>query len=643
MRKTFIYTMCLFFVTCFVTGSIYAQKDLPIVVPESDPIPYSYTTMTWQQLNNITGVTEEGLSIDLGNTDLWGRIHISQYPFEAGNSKYDDVFFIDKIGTIAKGKGVIPIAKLFEKKYDANEWLTGGISTATPTAAYRLELFQTGRDKGRFGTFGSLVSFEMTDEGAFRKLPTILDGPYVTQITSDDPTSITIVWETDELCSGEVLLGSVIYPEEGTETLNHQVIITGLTPNTAYEYNVRSTAFDGRPVVSNTYETKTAPAKGQGSVVFAFGSDSRSSSGNGGAVERDYMGINLHVLKEMATGAFRKGADFFLFGGDLVVGMTDSTDDYRLELKGWKQGMAGFWRSRPVYAGMGNHEVVWSLYDNFAAMLDSWPYDTNSGEAIFASEMYNPVNGPIPSDPRRPSYDENVYSFQYGPVFIISFNNTYWLGTGGYGGSPWGYIMEDQLTWIENTLTVAENDATVKYVFLFGHSPVFPSMKHVNGSMFQGGDNNVRASVKNQETGEVEPEALGIIEVRNRLWEAVAGSSKVAAVFTGDEHAYHRTLINSATPVGVYPDDDTDKDGVLDQYSPNPKFTNPVWHITCGGGGAPYAANHETEIVPWRPEKITSHYGYLLVKADANKASLEFIGGPTGVVMDKVDDLMSIK
>jgi len=622
----------------------YVDDGLPIVVPESEQIPYVYTTMTYDRLNNITGGNEEGLTLDLGDKELWGKIFISQYPFEAGDAGYDYTFFIDKSGTLTDGTGIIPIAQLLKTKYDANNWLDGGISPATFTAAYQLDLFQ-GEDT-YFGTYGSVVSFNMDGSGMFQKLPTIVDGPYVTAITSDDPTSMEIVWETDEPCSGEVRLGTDVYSEGNNPVKKHVVKISGLLPDTEYEYLVRSSAADGRETVSNNYMTRTAPAKGQGPVVFAFASDSRSAPGGGGGGERDYMGVNSYILNKITASAHKKGADFFIFGGDLVWGMTTSKEDLVLEFKGWKQGMSAFWRSRPVYAGMGNHEVVWSLYDNFSAMLDTWPYDTDSGEAVFASEMYNPVNGPVPSDPRRPSYDENVYSFQYGPVYIISFNNTYWLGNEVYGGSPWGYIMEDQLKWIEDTITAAENDATVKYVFLFGHSPVFPSMKHVNGSMFQGGDNNVRASVKNPSTGEVEPEALGIIEVRNRLWKAVSGSSKVAAVFTGDEHAYHRTLISSTTPVGVYPGDDTDGDGVLDKYSPNPEFTHPVWHITCGGGGAPYAAGLESDIVPWKPERETSEYGYALIRANGDKASMEFIASPVngeGDIQDKVDDLMAIK
>lgn len=617
--------------------------DLPVILPDSYDSFY-YTGMSWDQLNNITVESESGLGIDLGDSRLWGNICVSQYPFEAGESAYDSVLYIDQFGEISEGVGTLPLANFYRTKYDANEWLTGGLSSATPTAEYRLELF----DGNEFyGIFISHVSFDMDDDGVIRKMPTITDGPYVTMVLSDDPTSAEIAWETDELCLGEVITDLGTYPCEG-EMTKHAVQVTGLSPDTDYDYTVRCVAGDGRETLSNTYTMRTAPEKGEGAVSFAFASDTRSSSMTAGGPpigDWNQMGSNANIFSELVSGAYDQGADFFLFGGDLIWGMTMKTEDFELQLKGWKQIMAPYWRSRPVYTGLGNHEGLWNVVSvaDFI-VLDKWPYETESGEAVFAAEFYNPMNGPEPSDSRRPSYKETVYSFQYGPVMVISVNNTYWIGTAPstYGGSPWGYIMEDQIEWIEDKMVEAENDPTVKTVFAFMHAPVFPNMRHVGGAMFKAGNNNERAYVKNAETGELEPEEMGIIEVRNRMWKAFASSSKMAAVFTGDEHAYHRTLITSETPVGLYPEDDTDGDGVLDKFSPNPDFTHPVWHVTCGGGGAPYVANLESEAVPWAPERVTSHYGYVLVEAEGDKAGLKFIANSVGEVMDEVEDLMAV-
>jgi len=618
-------------------------SGLPVIMPTLDEVPWTQTQISFEQLHNIKA--EEGnLTIDLGQPDIWGQIYIGPYPFEPQNSDFDYVRYV-KSAKIAEGKAVIPLSGVYVPKYDANGWIEG-LNPGTPTVAYRLELFKG--ESSDVGLYGSLISFEGLEDGTFRKMPTIIDGPYITLLSSNDPGSMTIVWETDEACSGKVILGTSEYKEEAGQRAKHSVKLSGLTPATAYEYAVESSASDGRTVRSENYTVRTAPAKGQGSVVFAYSSDCRTGKVGGG--EWEYMGVNLHVLNQTVTGAYHEGAQFIVFPGDLVYGYSTDTKDFALQLKGWKQGMSPFWRTRPVYTGMGNHEICMNMYgDDGNLVLDKWPYATDSSEAVFASELFNPTNGPEVSDSRRPSYKENAYSFQYGTVAVIVFNNTYLTtgfdvsSVGTYGGCPLGYIMEDQLAWIEAEIKKAEADSTVKYIFLATHSPIFPK-KYVHGGTWYGGDNNVRAYTRKSAADKVEPEAYGIIEMRNRLWKAAAQSSKVAAVFSGDEHAYHRILIGSDTPVGVYPADDTDGDGVLDKYSPNPEFTHPVWHITSGGGGSPYIADFgET---PWEAQRMTSAPGYVLIRAEGGKVSMEYVSNSalgTGEVLDEVEDLMAVK
>lgn len=62
-----------------------------------------------------------------------------------------------------------------------------------------------------------------------------------------------------------------------------------------------------------------------------------------------------------------------------------------------------------------------------------------------------------------------------------------------YGGSPEGYIMRDQMEWIERTLEEAKTDPTVKFILLYAQEPVFPCGGHVDDAMWWKGDNNLRA------------------------------------------------------------------------------------------------------------------------------------------------------
>ena len=423
--------------------------------------------------------------------------------------------------------------------------------------------------------------------------------------------------------------------------VRHEVEVAGLVPSTNYRYHVRCETSDGDVNQSPDATFTTAPKPGEGTVKFAFVSDSREGVGGG---ERAQMGHNALILRGIGQDAFRRGVAFMLFGGDLVNGYTSDVGDFRMQLRGWKQSLAGFWRTRPVYTVMGNHEALLNVFDDgskYGIQMDKWPYKTQSAEAVFADCFWNPENAPTQSDPRRPTYRENVYSFQYGPVLCVGYNNNYWWSDERaipqHGGSPEGYILEDQLAWIERTLQDAESDPTVKYIVLHAQEPVFPCGGHVKDSMWWSGNNGVRAYTLRD--GEMVAESMGMVEVRNRFWEAVAGSSKVAVVLSGDEHEYHRTLVDATTPVGVWPDDDTDGDKVLDRYSPNPRFVHPTWHITAGTAGAPYYAREET---PWTPTVLTSQHGYCLFEADQQALSVSFYS-MTGQLVDHVPDLMAVK
>lgn len=621
-----------------ISGNVLSQ-DLPVIVPEGSPDenfrirnPYPF-----EVIHNIVGSDDEGLLLDTGDSSLQGKIYTGPYPFEAGESDYDYARYRYS-RPLENGAGVLRIDKYFQDKYNANSWPEGQGEVGTMTVGYRLDLWE-------LGFYDSVVSF--SNDSGYEKELTIVEGPFVTMVTSDDPSSIVIAFESDEECIGKVEI-SRPYPSHakyrggftakatftGQETKYHEISVTDLRPNKKYYYRV----WGGESTYSSVYSFQTAPRSGTGDVTIAFASDSREGVGGG---EQNYMGLNFSTMSRLANDAYRKGADFFIFGGDLVNGYTASTDDFRMQFRGWKEAMAGFWRSNAVYPAMGNHEALLKAYPD--ARLDKWPYETDSAEAIFAEQFFNPLNGPDPADSRRPTYKENLYHFQYGHVLCIAFNNNYWYTNHDkeetYGGSPEGYMMEDQLEWIEEILEQAESDPTIRYILLYAQEPVFPCGGHVKDAMWYNGDNNVKAYAKEEVSGQVVPAGKGIIDVRNRFWKAIAQSSKVAAVLTGDEHCYHRTLIDSTTPVGMPAIDDTDGDGVLDQYSTNTDFTNPTWHITAGTAGAPYYAREDT---PWQPVAFSSQFGYCLFKASKNRISMSFLS-ITGQEVDYVKDLMAIK
>jgi 3',5'-cyclic AMP phosphodiesterase CpdA len=654
--------LCLAVLSVPMCGPVFAtEPDLPVVVPDLPPKKGDIRNrITIDQLRNIKSSEspDQGLFIDLGDKAIHGKIYTGPYPFEAGEADYDYPRYRLQ-SSLTEGKGVLPVAELFREKINANHWPEGR-SPVTPTVGYRLDLWrsQAGRDE-HLGFYDGVASFRKEGKAILKNL-TIVEGPFVARVTSDDPGSLLIVWETDEECRGQVF----VWLDDGTvarstrvvdQTLlakarrfsgekaqrNHRVSVSGLQASTRYLYMVQCETAVGERVRSGLHRFRTAPPAGKGAVTLAVTGDSREGIGGG---ERNYMGVNLQAMSWIAADAYRRGAELLLFAGDLANGYTSDVEDLRLQLKGWKQAVTGFWRTRPIYPCMGNHESLVNVFQDrtkWGIALDKWPYRSQSGEAIFSREFPNPGTDLKPSDPRRPPYEGNVYQFQFGPLLVVAFNNDYWWTAervvSTYGGSPKGYLMEDQLQWIEQALERAETNSTVRFILLYAHQPVFPCAGHVKDAMWWNGDNRVRAYTKRGNA--VAPENLGMIEVRNRLWRAVSRSSKVAAVITSHEHVYHRTLITRQTPVGVYPKDDLNGDGVLDSYSPDPAFVHPTWHITVGTAGAPYYAREQT---PWEPQLISSQEGYALLSTDGEKISLQFMS-ITGQVVDRVDDLMEAK
>ncbi len=626
-----------------------ADQPLPVKVPDLPPKEGgARNQLTLRQINNIIGPDAEGkgLVIDLLDSTLVGDVYTGPYPFEAGSADFDYTRY-RRWDRIRGGRGVLRIAGFFGNRDNANNWPHGQGWTMTPTIAYRLDLWrQQDGDIRHLGFYDSVVSFRRDDE-SFRRVNTIMEGPFVSLVGSDDPTSLMLSWTTSEVSLGTVTMAADKQEDrritEAAAGLHHEIVVAGLKPRSRYTYHVSCISAGGDTVVSNRYELLTAPQAGQGKVTIAFVGDGREGVGGG---ERTCMGSNFRVMNWIARDAHRRGAEMLLFGGDLVNGYTTDTEEFELQLTGWKRAVAGFWRFHPIYPGMGNHEALLNGFadgSSFGITLDKWPYATSSTERIFADMFVNPTNGPEPSDPRRPSYKENVYSFQYGPVFMISFNNNYWWTSNRkipiYGGSPEGYIMADQLQWIEQQLDKAQQDPTVKYILLYAQEPVFPCGGHISDAMWWRGNNNTRAFVLNSETGEVEPDGPGLIEVRNRLWEAISSHAKVALVLSADEHEYYRMLVTDHTPVGLYPADDENGDGILDRYSANPRFRYPTYFVTAGTAGAPFYAREKT---PWEPDVFTSQCGYVLLKADEQRMSLEFIT-ETGQVFDRIPDLMAVK
>ncbi len=632
----------------WVLPAVWSQAPPPVRSPAQQGYPakpekHAYA-FTWPQILAsalFRADTGKGaLVCDLGDSTLFGRLYAGPEFFDEHNVDYFETRYAQQVEIVA-GRCLLPVKLYFDSGNvkNVNNWTDGGV------LGYRLDLLRI-RD-GRpvqAGLFDGRVWFRYDSTGA-RPIVSISEGPVVALLQSDHPEWMVIAAETDRHSRAWVDVegvGAFISPAAGTR---HEIRITGLKPFTAYRY--RFCAVERRDTaVTPWMPFRSAPEHGSASeVTFAYAGDARQSPGGG---EFGFLGVNRHVLARLTGDAYRRGVSFFLFGGDLIGGFSNSIETSRMQMKSFKQGIAPFLHSIPMYSAIGNHEALLHQFDDGGRngiAMDRWPYGTESTEALFAQELVQPENGPEPL-PGLPPYRETAFTLTYGPVRVIVFNNNYWWTShnriADFGGSPEGYILPEQLSWIERELEKASSDTAVRYVLVLAHEPVFPGAGHVGDAMWHNGNNTVRAYMV-RDGGKPQPFPMGMVDVRNRFWELVSKNPKVAAVLGSDEHNYQRLLIDARTPVGVPALDDRDRNGKLDDgvLSANPAFILPTWFIISGGAGAPYYTQQRS---PWEGSlvRFTAQNHYVFFHADASRIGCR-VYSINGQLLDEEPDLLKVK
>lgn len=541
--------------------------------------------------------------------------------------------------------------KMDISKLESVDYNTGLIENKGGVIVYRIEAFDPHIKATRF--YNRRFRYKREGEpktGTYAKCITLTEGPFVDRVTHH---SAVISWETDQASQGTVMIKDTEVTDDTVST-RHEVLITGLKPDRRYAYSVRYAADEG---ITRSYSFRTAPTPGsQRPFKFGFMSDSRAGESGG---ECSVNGVNEKILSEFTSSLYYKGANFICFGGDLVNGYTSDARNFESQLETWKRIVQPVAARIPIYEGIGNHEQMGNFYKvpdpvekGEFFMLFTDREGKESVEAYFAREFVNPqgsiygFNAPRPEvrllglggAEEGPSYDENVYSFNYGNAHFIALNNNYWytgqkdapgfsreyadkeannIALKQFGGNREGYLRKNQLEWLEQDLQAAQDDENIDWVFIYLHEPPFPNGGHLTDAMYWG------ISGRGELGGCNDSDApLGdVIGMRNRFWKIVAKYAKVLAVLCGHEHNYNRMRIDSM----IHPD-----------------YQFQVWQIVSGRCGAPYYVQDKS--VPWakKVESFSPSKHYCLFTVDGPKVSLT-VYSDTGQVLDQVGDLTSIK
>jgi 3',5'-cyclic AMP phosphodiesterase CpdA len=558
---------------------------------------------------NPTG-TETGIAFDFGIPDLQGKLYygLIQSPPQM---KYPQPIYCSHAENIDSGKVTVNIKRQLSGIRDIIGWQKTGIIHL----GYRVA-----NDNGQIIYDGKIM---LHGKGPFRVDTCIVEGPFANRIT---PNGAVISFESNFPATAKVIVDGKEFTDRQAAR-HHEIEIAGLQSDTTYDYEVNCGAD------SESYSLTTAPLPGSRKpFTFAYASDCRANQGGG---ERNIWGVNGYILKRIGALCADHDVRFLQFSGDLVSGYTTDQGEIELEYANWKRIVEPFAHYLPFVAGIGNHESnLYYFSDGKRGIgIDRFPFATQSAEAIFATNFVNPINGPASEDgaaydpdPDKtdfPPYSENVFYYTYDNVAIVVLNSNYWYAYNiedfpETGGNLHGYIMDEQMKWLEKTLATLEADDSIDHIFVTMHCPIFPNGGHVGDDMWYYGNNVPRPTI----TGK--PVDKGIIECRDRLLDLLMNhSTKVKATLTGDEHNY--SLLHVSADMPIYPDNWTGQRLT--------KF-RPFWHINNGAAGAPYYGRQAT---PWQDhlQSFSAQNALVLIHVNGKQVSAEVINPDT---LERLDE-----
>ena len=246
-------------------------------------------------------------------------------------------------------------------------------------------------------------------------------GPY---LQTGTPTSVIVKWRTDTATESVVNYGRVLGSLTKNETskaltTEHEVTLSGLTPNTKYYFNIGNLKEVLSESVSGDMYVITAPTAGTDQFVRAW---IIGDPGTANAFQRQVRDAYYNYVDTTATNTGK--TDMMLFLGDNAYN-TGKDIEYQ----------SAFF---DVYDDMFKTSVAWSCLGNHDG--DSADSATQSGPYydIFTFPTAGEAGG-------TPSGTEAYYSFDYANIHFIILDSHH--TSRAVGGSMYNWALTD----IQNT------------------------------------------------------------------------------------------------------------------------------------------------------------------------------------------------
>lgn len=299
-------------------------------------------------------------------------------------------------------------------------------------------------------------------------------------------------------------------------------------------------------------------------------------------------GVNEVILGKVAQAVSKENIEFVLFTGDLVYGHADrknrgdegALNRLEKELLLFRNTMEPIYsKDIPLYCVRGNHSAT-QRYPNHPGHPDHrpiWPEAKKIWDRVMSGKYSMPQNGP--------EREMNV-------TFSAVHNNAMIIGLDLYtpnmdstanpdGSYPKDACRRVNQSWLDKQLKTAS-----QHTFVFTHEPAFK----VDHNDCMHGDNSY---------------GVDFSDYRNQFWESIS-SAGARVYFCGHDHGYAHARID-------------DGDG---------NFNNDIHQMVVGtaGAGVNISPEYNGYNAPYTPipQEHAGKYGYVLVKIDGRKASLEF-------------------
>ena len=439
------------------------------------------------------------------------------------------------------------------------------------------------------------ISFDMELTGIPLGVePDILRGPLLQMVSSD---AITIKWKTSAAADSRIIYGTsenslTTTVTDGTSVTDHEVRITGLTPDTKYFYALGTTGSIITGSYRNYFITAPPVSTTRKIRIGVFG-DPGTGNANQKATRDGYLEAkqgtnNSEIALFLGDNAYNGG-----FENEHQTNFFDIYDD-------------NVFNNHVIFPVPGNHE-----YNNSGTLANS-----------HAIPYYDIFTVPTAAESGgTASGTEHYYSFDYGNIHFIMLDS--------YGSDGGKFLYDstgDQAIWLKNDL--AATAGTHKWTIVCLHHPPY-----TNGTHFSNSESD-------------------LIAIRQQI-TPILERFGVDIVLAGHSHVYERSFlvqghtgnsgsfIASAPPAGNQTSNSSAKyDGSANScpyFTIDSATTHGTVYVVAGsagqiGGGT----NAQFPLFYYRNYSGTSggEVGILYLEVEDNRLDAKFVGG-SGTVRDQ--------